>query len=390
MRVAPGAKGSAVTAVAKQKILIVDDDAIQCDLLAAVFEKEYEVVGLTAPEKAFEAVKRERPDLVVSDIAMPGMTGYQICRAIKADPETGDIPVIFLSGLVTLDDRLAAYEAGGEDFIGKPYAPAELREKAAIALRALATRASLKESVRQAFSTAMAAMSSVAEIGVVLNFIRQTFSCRSYDALARAMLAATAEYGLTAKVQIRGHDQTLFLNAQGESSPLEAAVLATLSGCGRIVDLRARSAFNFERVTLLVVDMPVADEERYGRMRDNLALLVEAADARVVALDAEVAVRQQEQAIRRLVDRSEQALRNIDQTNKTNRQTTAEIMNQMIDGIEQEFFRFGLTAEQEKVLSATLRDGVDNVIQLYDRDLSVDQHLKLLMNEISGGLKSCA
>lgn len=372
--------------MAKAKIFIVDDDASQCGLIGAVLEDAYETVSTTRPQDAFETARREKPDLILCDIAMPGMSGYEICRALKADGETADIPVIFLSGLATLDDRLAAYEAGGEDFIGKPYAPAELVDKVDIALRRVAERTELKASAAQAFSTAMAAMSSAAEIGVVLQFIRRTFSCTSYPDLARAMLDAVAEYGLTGKVQIRGHGQTLCRNGQGDSSPLEAAVLTTLSECGRIVDLRARSAFNYASVTLLVTDMPIADAERNGRMRDNLALLVEAADARVHALDVELAVRDKEQAIQRLLSRSQDALRDIDRINRANRQATAEVMNKMVDDVEQDFFRLGLTAIQEESLSMTLRNAVRTVMDVYDQGLPVDDHIRALMDELSGNL----
>ena len=105
---------------AKQTILIVDDVETDVDTLVETLGDDYEIaVALDGPT-ALQSLRPDPPDLILLDIMMPGMDGYEVCRRIKADPRTEGIPVVFITALGDERDEAAAFEAGGADFLTKP------------------------------------------------------------------------------------------------------------------------------------------------------------------------------------------------------------------------------------------------------------------------------
>lgn len=101
-------------------ILIVDDQISNLEILSEGLEDNYDIMCATNGEDALEAAREDLPDLVLLDVMMPEMDGYQICRALKADPLTVDIPVIFLTGLSGNSDETRGLELGAVDYISKP------------------------------------------------------------------------------------------------------------------------------------------------------------------------------------------------------------------------------------------------------------------------------
>src|SRR3989338_1021074 len=103
------------------RILIVDDAPSSVRLLAAKLSKEY-YDALTAAngDEALKAVERDDPDLVLLDVMMPGMDGFDVCRRIKSNPRTTHIPVVMVTALGGREDRIRGLDAGADDFLTKP------------------------------------------------------------------------------------------------------------------------------------------------------------------------------------------------------------------------------------------------------------------------------
>ena len=121
----------------KKTILIVDDTKENVDLLEAILSAEYTIKRATQGNEALEIARVDPPDLVLLDIMMPGMDGYEVCRALKTDTTTQRIPVIFVTALLNLGDETRGFEAGGVDYITKPVIGAVVRArvKAHLALK---------------------------------------------------------------------------------------------------------------------------------------------------------------------------------------------------------------------------------------------------------------
>lgn len=122
------------------KILIVDDLTDNLHLLSKILTRQgYEVQAVGNGRLAITAVQAQTPDLILLDICMPEMDGYEVCQQLKQDPQTQDIPVIFISALDELGDKVKAFKAGGVDYITKPFQIAEVvvRVKTHMTLRHL-------------------------------------------------------------------------------------------------------------------------------------------------------------------------------------------------------------------------------------------------------------
>jgi phosphoserine phosphatase RsbU/P len=126
-----------------ETILIVDDSAANLRLLAQMLsEHGYRVRAAASGPRALESVDLEPPNLILLDIRMKGMDGFEVCRRLKAQPSTQGIPVIFISALTETEDKLRAFQTGGVDYVTKPFQLEEVlaRIETHLALRRLQTR----------------------------------------------------------------------------------------------------------------------------------------------------------------------------------------------------------------------------------------------------------
>ena len=108
--------------MAKSKILVVDDNAYLVDILCFSLEMEnYEVLKAYDGEEALKIISNNLPDLILADIMMPKMDGFELCKKTKENPKTKDIPFLFLTAKGKLDDQLKGFSLGGDDYIVKPF-----------------------------------------------------------------------------------------------------------------------------------------------------------------------------------------------------------------------------------------------------------------------------
>ena len=112
------------------KIVIAEDEPDIRDLVAFTLRfAGYEVVTANNGEEAVQTASREFPDLILLDVRMPRMTGYDACRVMKADPELKDIPIVFLSAKGQESEVKTGMDVGAEDYLLKPFAPDQLTDR---------------------------------------------------------------------------------------------------------------------------------------------------------------------------------------------------------------------------------------------------------------------
>jgi len=125
-------------------IMIVDDTPANLRLLQEILqEKGHRVVVFPRGALALKAAARKPPDLILLDIQMPDMDGYEVCRRFKADPGLRDVPVLFLSALSETMDKVRAFELGGVDYVTKPFQPEEIQARVNTHLRLRAMQVEL-------------------------------------------------------------------------------------------------------------------------------------------------------------------------------------------------------------------------------------------------------
>jgi DNA-binding response OmpR family regulator len=121
--------------MSKAKILVAEDERDIRELIAFTLRfAEFEVVLTSNGIEAIDIALREKPDLIMLDVRMPKMTGYEACRLLKENPETRDIPVVFLSAKGQEDEIKLGLSSGADEYILKPFAPDELTKRVEVIL----------------------------------------------------------------------------------------------------------------------------------------------------------------------------------------------------------------------------------------------------------------
>lgn len=370
------------------RVFVVDDDAIILDVLRATLAAECELHTFASAEACLGALVDVKPDLFLLDVSMPVMDGYALCRQLKDDWDTQDIPVVFISASDNNETRMLCYEAGGDDFIQKPFDPAELLSKLGVAGRILAEKKALREQAGYAQRTAMAAMVSMGELGVVLQFLSKSFACNTLDELAAALLDAMQQYDLQAAVQMRIGDEVLTLSHNGRNVPLEVSVLNHVRESDRIFQFKSRCVFNYGQVTLLVKNMPLEDAERCGRIRDNGALLAEGADARLRAIETEMLAARRRAGIESALPRLYSTLDGVQANYRRNCFELTQVMIDFQEQLAKAFISLGLMERQEEQLSSMANDFVTRLVGMQDASLEIVGHLEALAEDLKVLLKS--
>ncbi|MBI2339996.1 MAG: response regulator [Deltaproteobacteria bacterium] len=132
------------------KVLIVDDNPTNVELISVQLKPfNYEVRKAYSGEEALELVKQDPPDLILLDLMMPRMSGYEVCQILKTDPLTHLIPIVIVTALRELDDKIKAIELGADDFLMKPFNKLELvtRVKSLLRVKDLYDSLELSEAV---------------------------------------------------------------------------------------------------------------------------------------------------------------------------------------------------------------------------------------------------
>ncbi len=113
----------------KPTVLIVDDTRLNIKIITDILEKSYNLYSTTSGKQALEIVTSKKVDLILLDVVMPGMDGYEVCKRLKSDPQTQNIPVIFISAMTNVEDETKGLEMGAIDYIFKPVSPPILKAR---------------------------------------------------------------------------------------------------------------------------------------------------------------------------------------------------------------------------------------------------------------------
>lgn len=129
------------------RVLIVDDVKANVDVLVHALRDDHKLSVALSGEAALRTIEKSPPDLVLLDIVMPGLDGYEVCRRLRAAPETQEIPVMFLSSLDEVQNKTRGFEVGGNDYLTKPFEVLEVKARVRSLLKAKAYSDAIKEKI---------------------------------------------------------------------------------------------------------------------------------------------------------------------------------------------------------------------------------------------------
>lgn len=362
------------------RLLVVDDEPFFFALIEASLAAEGHTLVHAADARSGLAALRAGPfDLVLLDIELPDGDGYGFCRELRGDEALSALPVLFVSGHGSVAERLAAYDAGGDDFIVKPFDADEFRRKVAVALKNQRVQESLRGQAGEAMQIAMSAMSDSGAMGTILGFVREAFHLSRLDELAAALVRVLGQYGIEVAVRLEAEGQPpVTSNSSGRSSPMEGVLLAGLAEASeRIAAIDKRLLVSYPHVVILVKRMPVEDEARCGRIRDYLALIAEIASERVAAIIGEL-------LLRTIVGQVRAGIDAIDVAHRRQHEQTMAVMDRLSQELERTVPHLGLTTVQENRLFDLVQSAGLALNVLSEESLGIDQAFAGLRQLLSG------
>lgn len=356
-------------------ILAVDDEPFNLEILEELLEDSYEIKTAENGQICIDTVKALKPDLILMDVNMPVLNGLETCQQLKEDYEVANIPVIFVSALSTTEEKMAGYKAGGEDYITKPFNEDELLAKIELTLKASAAIVEQEKSAAETMNMAMTAMSTAGDVGTALQFSNTSFLCKTADELAQALLETYSAYGLMVTIRYVQGGEVRFYSHSEVINDTEKQIIEAANDKGRFVDFGKRTLMNYERVSVLIKNMPVEDEMKYGRMKDNIGFLGDSTEARAKALDVEVALNQ-------LLTTSKEILTEVDQAYKDNAGKNDAILSHLHTEMENAFQFLEMKVEDEDRLVSILIEAEDKSKSLYSNGLNIEEKISRLMGDM--------
>ena len=243
----------------RPKVLVVDDQAVNVRALAALLQPDVETLFATDGIAALAKARDQSPDLILLDVDMPGMDGYEVCRRLKADPATAGIPVVFVTGMTQAEDEERGLSIGAIDYVTKPFQPAIVKVRVRNHLELKRSRDALVESYRklEAAQASLVQAEKMASLGQLVAGVAHEINTPMGIALTAASHVTDRARELEEMFRQRTmskSDLEGFLGLQRESGPM---ILGGLSRSAALVQRFKQMAVDQAQDRLAEVDVAV-------------------------------------------------------------------------------------------------------------------------------------
>jgi len=359
----------------KQTILAVDDEPINLEIIHELLEDHYNI--LTAPDgqSCLNMIHDASPDLILMDVNMPHLDGIETCKRIKADSATSSIPIIFVSALASHQEKMTGYNAGAEDYVSKPFDGDELFAKVALTLSASAAILEYEKSSTETMNMAMTALSTAGNVGTALQFSNASLECKTADELAELLLEYYSIYGLIVTIRYIQASDVKFYSHTNPVTDVEIKLMNQANEQGRFIDFGRRTLVNYERISVLIKNMPVENEQKYGEMKDNLGFIGDAAEARATSIEVE-------NALNTIIISSKEILGEINLEYQANAGKNDSILALLHQEMSEAFQFLEMRAEDEDSLVSILVSAEHKSKSLYKDGLDIEEKITRLMRDI--------
>lgn len=222
------------------------------------------------------------------------------CEQLASQDTLKDIPIVVITSGYTLQEKLKAYDIGCDDFIDSNTPGDEVCARITKSVFHQIATEQLSSRLAMATDAARTAMMDNSDLGANIQFLLQVHNCDNLDQLGQQFFSTIERYGLACSLQMRSEIGNKDMEANGMSKDLESQLLFQLKDKGRIVDFGRRTIVNYDRVSLLIKNMPVDDPEKYGAIKDNIFCLAQGINSRIISLEDKHKLLSEKDALRKL------------------------------------------------------------------------------------------
>ncbi len=366
----------------KASILCVDDEPVNLVIMEELLRDNYALNTVKSGEGCLEQVGLQKPDLILLDVNMPKMDGLETCERLKTDTDTAEIPIIFISALASHEELMAGYEAGGDDYITKPFSEDILQKKVQIVLASQQRKRELEQISDRAVEALKDNLTNTEMLGMVVQFLHRCQRIDDVDELVNNVFDCLREFELESSLLIQAEPENRVWFSDGIDRPMESQILESLRGQDRVLSFGTRLAINSDHVTLLVRKLPSGQQE-IENLRQQLVIMIEGLDTRLHAMQAERLFDSRRELLARVLESTRVKLREIDEQHKRQTQVASEILTGMGKELETSIQRMDLTVQQQKALLKIIDSCVSKIKSAYDGDCKLDEQFDVIIEDVS-------
>jgi len=367
----------------KIDILAIDDDKFVQKMIArAIGSETIEVRAAFDGESGIEMANQSIPDIILLDVEMPGINGYETCEKLRSSDVTAKVPIIFLSSRSSLRERMQGYEVGGDDYLVKPFENENLLARINILLKYHSERILLEEQYKLAQKTAVTALTGTSELGIAMQFLEKSIAYSSTAELMLGLFDGTNRFDLDCCAMLQTKEGVSWHTSKEVISPIEKELLEMSDREARFLDFGHRTIVNYPMVSLLVRNMPLDNMERYGRIKDLLPILLSAVNVKLNSLETQTALNEQSQSMLNLFKNIRCNLFQMGTTIVEKRDEGRTTTESLIQGLHGDLLGMGLEEEQEEYLLELIDSVVEELMIKLDAGAEVRSVFSFILTNL--------
>jgi len=362
------------------KIFSVDDEPINQIIVEELFGDYYDVHLASSGEECLKTVDDIQPQLILLDVSMSGMDGYTTSLLLKKKDSTKNIPVIFVSARSTLEDKIKGYEAGGHDYITKPFDHAELTTKIDQLINsATANTALTPRQLADNDTTQSGASHYAADLAMAGEFFDNTFNCNTFEELAYLILDVCNNLSLSCTIQLRTESTTLNISSSNQVTPLESSLFKDTLAKNRFFNFAAHTIISYPHISLLIKNMPVEKPGYHEELKHFLGMLMAGADSRLTVINYSDILQNRHTQLFEVI---KQNLYEFDfRDHKLKKQYISIIKNQSSQ-IKNTCRELGLNESNESIFQTITSEALEKLNRLFFDGMPLEERLEIINNSL--------
>ncbi|PHS19166.1 MAG: response regulator [Kangiella sp.] len=367
------------------ELLVIDDDHLLHNIISKIPTiDEFNIRYADNGAKGIEMVDQLMPDIILLDVEMPILNGYETCLRLRENEKTKQIPILFLSAHSSLKDRMKGYEAGGDDYLAKPFDNDLLLARINILLKYQEQSRVLQELYQTAQSTATTALTGLGELGTAMQFLEKSISYANIDELVSGLFQTMSLFHLDSYLMLTSNNQVSWYSQIGAVSPIEKDLIDMSDNQIRFLDFGEKTLVNYPVISLLVKNMPIDDIDKYGRVKDILPVLVAAANVKIGAFDIQQSLIIQNGEMLETFKNIRRYLFHMGTAIVNGRDESKTMTNELIQSLHADLLSMGLEQDQEDYLI----DQIDSVSQNILEKMNSGAEIRDVLDYILSNLKN--
>jgi len=354
-----------------------------CTSLAARLPSKFDWIAAHSIAECIDLAIERHPKLLI--VQHDGKTDdlETLCKAWQDSDDVADTPILAVAVLDDVAHKLRAFDAGCDDYVIESVSDEELRARINRAVFNKIANEQLKGRIQQATEMAYMAMTNASALGVNIQFLLDASLANNLDELGQLFFRAIGNYELTCSIQLRSEYGAKNMEENGMEKDLESQILTSLADRGRFYDFGRRTVVNYGCASILIKNMPIEDERRYGEIRDNIFALIQGLDARTKALDTIRKSEQEKALVEKLAFGIKCTMETVDGSFQAIMRDIAAVVDEMAERMSIAIPSMSLSETQEGTLETIVDKAVADAQRVFNQGLKVDEQFVMLVDAIN-------